>query len=73
MLDSCGTTVFWTIHTTPGRKDFEGQRVPEVLLSGDHKLVEHWRRKKALEKTLKNRPDLLQYAALSEEDKQLLG
>jgi tRNA (guanine37-N1)-methyltransferase len=54
-------------------EDFEGQRVPEVLLSGDHKLVEHWRRKKALEKTLKNRPDLLQYAALSEEDKQLLG
>ena len=54
-------------------EDFEGQRVPDVLLCGDHKLVEHWRRKKALEKTLKNRPDLLQYAALSEEDKQLLG
>ena len=54
-------------------EDFEGQRVPDVLLSGDHKRVERWRRKKALEKTLKNRPDLLQYAALSEEDKQLLG
>jgi len=54
-------------------EDFEGQRVPDVLLSGDHKRVECWRRKKALEKTLKNRPDLLQYAALSEEDKQLLG
>ena len=54
-------------------EDFEGRRVPDVLLSGDHKRVEGWRRKKALEKTLKNRPDLLQYAALSEEDKQLLG
>jgi tRNA (guanine37-N1)-methyltransferase len=54
-------------------EDFEGQRVPDVLLSGDHRRVECWRRKKALEKTLKNRPDLLQYAALSEEDKQLLG
>ncbi|HEU0007293.1 MAG TPA: tRNA (guanosine(37)-N1)-methyltransferase TrmD [Terriglobia bacterium] len=54
-------------------EDFEGQRVPDVLLCGDHKRVERWRRKKALEKTLKNRPDLLQYATLSEEDKQLLG
>jgi len=54
-------------------EDFEGIRVPDVLLSGDHKRVDRWRRKKALEKTLKNRPDLLQYAALSEEDKQLLG
>src|SRR5215510_13532965 len=33
-------------------EDFEGQRVPDVLLSGDHKRVECWRRKKALEKTL---------------------
>jgi tRNA (guanine37-N1)-methyltransferase len=54
-------------------EDFEGKRVPDVLLCGDHKRVERWRRKKALEKTLKNRPDLLQYAALSEQDKQLLG
>lgn len=54
-------------------EDFEGNRVPDVLLCGDPKRVERWRRKKALEKTLKNRPDLLQYAALSEEDKQLLG
>lgn len=54
-------------------EDFEGRRVPEVLLCGDHKRIERWRRKRAIEKTLKNRPDLLQYAALSEEDKQLLG
>lgn len=53
-------------------EDLEGRRVPEVLLSGDHEKVRLWRRKKALEKTLKNRPDLLQYSALSDEDKQLL-
>ncbi len=53
-------------------EEFEGLRVPEILLSGDHKKVELWRRKKSLEKTLKNRPDLLQYDALSEVDKQLL-
>jgi tRNA (guanine37-N1)-methyltransferase len=53
-------------------EDFEGRRVPDVLLCGDHRRVQRWRRKKALEKTLKNRPDLSQYAALSEEDKQLL-
>jgi tRNA (guanine37-N1)-methyltransferase len=53
-------------------EDFEGQRVPEVLLSGDHAKVRLWRRRKALEKTLKNRPDLLEYSALSEDDKQLL-
>lgn len=51
---------------------FEGIRVPEILLSGHHAKVELWRRKKALEKTLKNRPDLLQYAGLSDSDKDLL-
>jgi tRNA (guanine37-N1)-methyltransferase len=54
-------------------EDFEGTRVPEVLLSGDHAKIRQWRRKKALEKTLKNRPDLLEYNVLSEEDKRLLS
>ena len=53
-------------------EDFEGHKVPELLLSGDHKKVDLWRRKKALEKTLKNRPDLLKYEMLSEGDKQIL-
>jgi len=53
--------------------DFEGSRVPDVLLSGDHAKIRQWRRKKALEKTLKNRPDLLEYNVLSEEDKGLLS
>lgn len=38
---------------------FKGWKVPEVLLSGDHKKIEEWRKKKALETTKKLRPDLL--------------
>ena len=39
--------------------DFMGQKVPEVLLSGNHKKISEWRYKAALELTKKNRPDLL--------------
>ncbi|MGK5595429.1 MAG: tRNA (guanosine(37)-N1)-methyltransferase TrmD [Parachlamydiaceae bacterium] len=38
---------------------FEGNRVPEILLNGDHKKIAEWRRKMALEKTKRVRPDLL--------------
>jgi tRNA (guanine37-N1)-methyltransferase len=54
-------------------ESFAGHKVPEPLLSGNHEKIRLWRRRKALEKTLKNRPDLLQYASLSEPDKQLLN
>jgi tRNA (guanine37-N1)-methyltransferase len=47
--------------------------VPEVLFSGNHDEIRRWRRRTALEKTLRNRPDLLYAAALSEEDKRLLA
>lgn len=40
-------------------EDFRGMRVPDVLLSGHHARIEEWRRKKALEKTKRERPDLL--------------
>lgn len=40
--------------------EFRGMRVPEVLLSGDHAAVERWRREAAVEKTRRNRPDLLE-------------
>ena len=46
--------------------------VPEVLLSGDHKKIDQWRRKTSLKRTLKRRPDLLGKAPLSEEDLRLL-
>ncbi len=39
--------------------DFRGNKVPEVLLSGHHKKIQEWRRKKQLEKTQKVRPDLI--------------
>ena len=39
--------------------EFEGKRVPEVLLSGNHKEIERWRNRQALEKTRERRPDLL--------------
>jgi tRNA (guanine37-N1)-methyltransferase len=47
--------------------------VPEVLASGNHEEIRRWRRRTALEKTLRNRPDLLDEAALSDEDKKLLA
>src|SRR4029079_10375245 len=39
--------------------EFRGMKVPEVLLSGNHKEIERWRREAALAKTRRNRPDLL--------------
>lgn len=39
--------------------DFRGFKVPEILLSGDHKRIEEWRREQALVRTKKKRPDLL--------------
>jgi tRNA (guanine37-N1)-methyltransferase len=52
--------------------DFRGHKVPEILLSGHHEEVQRWRRRQALEKTRRNRPDLLERATLSEEDRALL-
>jgi len=40
--------------------EFRGMRVPEVLLSGNHAEIERWRREAAVEKTRRNRPDLLE-------------
>lgn len=40
-------------------EEFRGMRVPEVLLSGDHKKIAEWRRKQSLDRTRRNRPDLL--------------
>ncbi len=53
--------------------DFRGHTVPEVLLSGNHEEIGKWRRAQALERTLKRRPDLLETAALTEEDKAILA
>jgi tRNA (guanine37-N1)-methyltransferase len=53
--------------------DFRGMRVPEVLMNGNHDEIRSWRRKTALAKTLRNRPDLLVRVALTAQDKELLA
>jgi tRNA (guanine37-N1)-methyltransferase len=53
--------------------DFRGMTVPEVLLNGDHQAIRRWRRQRALEKTLRNRPDLLEGVELSNEDAKTLA
>ncbi|MGA3126034.1 MAG: tRNA (guanosine(37)-N1)-methyltransferase TrmD [Candidatus Korobacteraceae bacterium] len=52
--------------------EFRGIPVPDVLMNGNHDEIRRWRRRRALEKTLRNRPDLLEKAAVSLEDKALL-
>jgi tRNA (guanine37-N1)-methyltransferase len=47
--------------------------VPEVLVSGNHEEIRRWRRRTALEKTLRNRPDLLDRTKLGEDDQDLLA
>jgi tRNA (guanine37-N1)-methyltransferase len=53
-------------------EEFLGERVPEVLISGNHQKIDKWRREKSLEVTLKKRPELLEKANLTEEDKKIL-
>ncbi len=52
--------------------EFLGAGVPEILSRGNHEQIRRWRREKALEKTLRNRPDLLHGADLTREDQELL-
>jgi tRNA (guanine37-N1)-methyltransferase len=52
--------------------EFGGLRAPEVLLNGDHQQNRRWRRQQQLRKTLANRPDLVDAAALSRQDRELL-
>lgn len=46
------------VYTRP--VDFRGQKVPDVLMSGNHKLIEEWRHDQAIQRTKERRPDLLQ-------------
>ncbi len=52
--------------------EFRGMAVPEALSSGNHELVRRWRRRMSLEKTKRNRPDLLAKAHLTREDQEIL-
>ena len=49
--------------------DFEGRHVPDVLLSGDHGAVDAWRRRSSIERTARWRPDLLDAATLTDEER----
>ena len=53
-------------------EEFMGIGIPDVLLSGHHKNIEEWKRRKSLEITYKKRPELLESAELSEKDKKYL-
>ena len=65
-----GSLLKYPQYTKP--RNFRGLEVPPVLLGGDHQKVHAWRRAEALRKTCCKRPDLLQQAPLTEEDKKLL-
>lgn len=52
---------------------FRGWEVPEVLLSGNHAAIVRWRREQALRRTFERRPDLLERAQLTQEDREFLA
>lgn len=52
---------------------FRGMAVPDVLLSGDHAAVDGWRRRSALERTARWRPDLLERAALTDGERAFVA
>ena len=53
-------------------RDLDGRLVPEVLLNGDHAKIRKWRRRESLAATMRYRPDLLEKANLSPEDRKML-
>ncbi len=52
--------------------DYEGMKVPEVLLSGHHENIKEWRHSEAIKRTAQRRPDLLQNLELTDEELALL-
>ncbi len=54
-------------------REYKGQKVPDILLSGHHQKVDKWRKKMALKRTLLRRPDLLMKKELSSSEKKLLA
>jgi tRNA (guanine37-N1)-methyltransferase len=68
---SSGGLLDYPHYTRPA--EFRGMAVPEALMSGNHEEIRRWRRERALEKTLRNRPDLLEGTALSAEDSKVLA
>ena len=69
-IHASGGLLDYPHYTRPA--DFRGIPVPAVLTGGSHDAVRRWRRERALEKTLRNRPDLLARATLTEDDRRTL-
>jgi tRNA (guanine37-N1)-methyltransferase len=65
-----GGLLDWPHYTRP--EEWQAERVPEVLMSGNHAAIAKWRRKQALGRTMERRPDLLAGRALTTEDARLL-
>jgi len=61
----------WPHYTRPDER--QGERVPEILLSGNHAAIRAWRLKQALGRTWERRPDLLDGRALTKEEQELLA
>ncbi len=70
-IHASGGLLDYPHYTRPA--DFRGHPVPEVLTGGSHEAVRRWRREQALAKTLRNRPDLLERATLTDEDRRFLA
>ena len=51
-------------------EEWNGRKVPQVLMSGHHKKIEEWRRQQSIKRTLERRPDLLERAELTEKEKK---
>ena len=68
---SSGGLLDYPHYTRPA--DFGGWPVPEVLSSGNHDEIRRWRRRKAIEKTLRNRPELLKAEILTDEDRKTVA
>ena len=67
---SAGGLLDYPHYTRPA--DFRGMKVPDPLVNGDHEAIRRWRRRRALEKTLRNRPDLLENVELSAQDRKAI-
>ena len=51
--------------------NFQGMKVPKILLSGNHQDIEKWRKTESIRKTLERRPDLINFNQLNEEEKEI--
>ncbi|MBN1881297.1 MAG: tRNA (guanosine(37)-N1)-methyltransferase TrmD [Deltaproteobacteria bacterium] len=66
-----GSFLKYPQYTRP--QEYLGMPVPEVLLSGNHKSIDEWRKRRAAERTIERRPDLLDDDTLTDEEKKIIA